>query len=233
MLSQWGYRDICKSTCNLLAKYWLAAGSTLKGGWRATSEVQLKNRIQRALRSIREEVPRTMMERVPERVRRAERRGVNSSLHWSHSVRYECSQPCVKFGDDWTKYTWFMRQVRQFGEKTLVVAFSHLHQHLPLNSANILNKTLIIPLMETSDRPLTATTSGATRISFRGGGGELWERAPKYYGRPRFSWNPTKPGNIFQRMQLQIQLCWAGLQSRSRSESANWIFCDAFFEIFV
>ena len=52
-----------------------------KGGWRATSEVQLKNRIQRALRSIREEVPRTMMERVPERVRRAERRGVNSSLH--------------------------------------------------------------------------------------------------------------------------------------------------------
>ncbi|KAF0313708.1 hypothetical protein FJT64_015841 [Amphibalanus amphitrite] len=52
-----------------------------KGGWRAASEVQLKNRIQRVLRSIREEVPRTMMERVPERVRRAERRGVNSSLH--------------------------------------------------------------------------------------------------------------------------------------------------------
>ena len=50
-----------------------------KGGWR--SEVQLKNRIQRVLRSIREEVPRTMMERVPERVRRAERRGVNSILH--------------------------------------------------------------------------------------------------------------------------------------------------------
>ncbi|KAF0290793.1 D-aspartate oxidase [Amphibalanus amphitrite] len=52
-----------------------------KGGWRAASEVQLKNRIQRVLRSIREEVPRTMMGRVPERVRRAERRGVNSSLH--------------------------------------------------------------------------------------------------------------------------------------------------------
>ena len=27
MLSKWGYRDICKSTCNLLAKYRLAAES--------------------------------------------------------------------------------------------------------------------------------------------------------------------------------------------------------------
>ena len=36
-------------------------------------------------------------------------------------------------------------------------------------------------------------TSGATNISFRGGGGglELWERAPRYYGPP---WVIRPPG---------------------------------------
>ena len=50
--------------------------------WKASTEQQLKDRIRLALRSMGEEVPRKLRERVPGRVRRSNQRGISGSLHW-------------------------------------------------------------------------------------------------------------------------------------------------------
>ena len=62
--------------------YWgLLKQEVYKGGWEATSEDQLKRRIRRAVEIISPEVPLTMMRRVGERVRAANRQGVAQLLH--------------------------------------------------------------------------------------------------------------------------------------------------------
>ena len=43
---------------------------------------------------------------------------------------------------------------------------------------------------------ISNVTSGATRISFRGGKGQSFGSGPLCITGPRFSWNPTEPENI-------------------------------------
>ena len=52
-----------------------------KGGWQATSDAQLKRRIQRVVRDINPEVPRKMMAGLPARVRLAADRGLMAQIH--------------------------------------------------------------------------------------------------------------------------------------------------------
>ena len=62
--------------------FWgLVKQEVYRGGWEATSEDQLKRRIRRAVEAINPEVPLTMMRRVGERVRAANRHGVAQLQH--------------------------------------------------------------------------------------------------------------------------------------------------------
>lgn len=52
-----------------------------KGGWQATSETQLKRRIQQVIRQLDPEVPRKMMTGLSARVRLAANKGLMSQIH--------------------------------------------------------------------------------------------------------------------------------------------------------